>query len=314
MVVDVAVQVALLLASVAGLWLGAGTFVEAAIRLARRLGLSELVVGLTVVAFGTSAPEFVVALGASFEGLGDIAVGNVVGSNVYNLAFVLGTVGLVRSLPVSRRMVYRDGSALLGATALAGAFLYDLHLSRVEGAVMFLGLLAYIGYLLRRGDPPEVSEDDPIVEFERVDAAKLLGGLAVVLVSGDVLVGAASTLARLAGVSEWVIGSTVVAAGTSTPELAVSLVALRQASTGVSVGNVVGSNVMNLLGVVGLTGVVNPVALAPDAHVGLAWMGAVTVLMVVALRSERLLSRLEGGLFVVSELVRWVVGLLGVFT
>lgn len=323
MVLDVAVQVGLLALSVAGLWLGANLFVDAAIRLARRVGLSELVVGLTVVAFGTSMPEFVVALDASVSGLGEIAVGSVVGSNVYNLALVLGTVGLVRALPVSRQMVYRDGSALLAATALGTAFLWDLHLSRLEGGVMFALLVAYIAYLVRRGEQPAFEAGaaatateaaDPVVGFSRLDAGKLVAGLAVVLVSGDVLVGSASTLARIASISEWVIGTTVVAAGTSTPELAVSVVALRRASTGVSVGNVVGSNVMNMLGVVGLAGLVNPVALAGGVHASLAWLVAVTVLMVVALRSDRLLSRVEGGLFVVSEAVRWVLGLLGILS
>lgn len=332
MVLDVAVQVGLLALSVAGLWLGANLFVDAAIRLARRVGLSELVVGLTVVAFGTSMPEFVVALDASTSGLGEIAVGSVVGSNVYNLALVLGTVGLVRALPVSRKMVYRDGSALLAATGLGTAFLWDLHLSRLEGGVMFALLVAYIAYLVRRGEQPAFragapagsadvetehdaeGDDVPAVEFSWRDAAKLVVGLAVVLVSGDLLVGSASALARIASISEWVIGTTVVAAGTSTPELAVSVVALRRASTGVSVGNVVGSNVMNMLGVVGLTGLINPVALTGGVHTSLAWLVAVTVLMVVALRSDRLLSRVEGGLFVASEAVRWVLGLLGILT
>ena len=326
-----AVQVGVVLVTVLGLWVGARLLVDSVVRLARRAGLSDLVIGLTVVAIGTSTPELVVTTDAAIKGLGDIAVGNVIGSNIYNLAFILGVVSLVRVVPIERSIVHRDGLALVASTLLGGAVLFDLAVSRAEG-VLLLGLfVAYTAYLLRTGldspapeDTPGSATNDPDsappgvetsrterVEFPGRDLVLLVAGLAVVLVSGDLMVGAASELARGAGVSEWVIGGTIVAAGTSTPEFAVSLVAIRSGRLGVSVGNIVGSNVFNLLGVMGLGAAVRPLSVGATALGNVGWLLVVSVAMVAALWSGRRLSRPEGGLFACSELVRWTLGLLG---
>ncbi|MFC7234330.1 sodium:calcium antiporter [Halosegnis marinus] len=315
-----AVQVAVVVATVLGLWVGARLLVDSTVRLARRVGLSELTIGLTVVAAGTSTPELIVTAGAAVDGFGDIAVGNVVGSNVYNLAFVLGVVSLLRVVPIERSLVHRDGVMLVASTLLGGAVLLDGTVTRTEGAVLAGLFVLYTAYLLRTGDAGATvaDEDDPPigVATDRVavpgrDALLLVAGLAVVLVSGDLLVGAATTLARGAGVSEWVIGGTVVAAGTSTPEFAVSLVAVRSGRLGVSVGNVVGSNVFNVLGVLGVAAAVRPLAVGPAALDTVAWLLVVSTAMVAALWTGRQLSRPEGGLFALSEVGRWVLGLLG---
>jgi cation:H+ antiporter len=326
-----AVQVGVVLVTVLGLWVGARLLVDSVVRLARRAGLSELVIGLTVVAAGTSTPELVVTTDAAVKGFGDIAVGNVIGSNIYNLAFVLGVVSLVRVVPIERSLVHRDGLALVASTLVGGAVLFDLAVSRFEGALLIGLFVAYTAYLLRTGSdsadleappgsatngldmPPGVDTSrTERVEFPGRDLALLVAGLAVVLASGDLMVGAASELARGAGVSEWVIGGTVVAAGTSTPEFAVSLVAIRSGRLGVSVGNVVGSNVFNLLGVMGLAAAIRPLSVGGAALENVAWLTVVAVVMVAALWSGRQLSRPEGGLFAGSELVRWALGLLGV--
>jgi cation:H+ antiporter len=322
------VQLGLIVATVLGLWVGARLLVDSAVRLARRVGLSELTIGLTIVAAGTSAPELVVTTDAALKGLGDIAVGNVVGSNVYNLAFILGVVSLLRVVPVERSLVHRDGVVLLASTLLAGVVMLDLTVARPEGALLVGLLVAYTGYLLRTGADPEGADVTaggagpeeralPTALTERLsfpgrDAVLLVAGLAVVLVSGDLLVGAASTLARAAGVSDSIIGGTIVAAGTSTPEFAVSLVAVRRGRLGVSVGNVVGSNVFNVLGILGLAAVVRPLSFGAVALETVAWLAVVAALMVAALWTGRRLSRPEGALFAASELARWVLGLLGV--
>jgi cation:H+ antiporter len=253
-----AVQVGIVVASVAGLWVGARLLVDAVVRLARRVGLSELTIGLTVVAAGTSTPELVVTTDAALEGLGDIAVGNVVGSNVYNLAFILGVVSLLRVVPIERSLVHRDGVALLVSTVAGAYVVLDATVTRLEGVVLVGLFVAYTLFLPRTGTeddgsattvgdgspagpdaPPGVSTAaTERVQFRGRDAVLLVAGLIVVLVSGDLMVGAASGLARGAGISEWVIGGTIVAAGTSTPEFAVSLVAMRRGRLGVSVGNV----------------------------------------------------------------------------
>ena len=343
-----AVQVGVLVAPIGGLWLGARLLVDSVVRLARRFDLSELVIGLTIVAAGTSTPELVVSADAALKGFGAIAVGNVVGSNIYNLAFILGVVSLVRVVPIERSLVHRDGVVLVASTLVGAGVLFDHTVSRVEGTLLVVLFVAYTTYLLRTGSEPlnddgsetvapaasvsggtdantgtETGADtagaDAViptalteqVAFRGRDAVFLVVGLAVVLVSGDLMVSAASTLARGAGISESVIGGTIVAAGTSTPEFAVSLVAVGQGRLGVSVGNVVGSNVFNLLGIMGLAAVIRPLAFAPTVLESVAWLVAVVLVMVAALWTGRRLSRWEGGLFAASEVGRWVLGLLG---
>lgn len=309
MVVDLAVPIALLAGSVAGLWLGAHLFVESAVRLARRLGLSEVVIGLTVVAVGTSLPEIAVTVEAALAGTGDIAVGNVIGSNVFNLALILGFVALFGAISVPRSLARRDGIVLFGASALAALVLVDLRLGRLEAGVLVLALAGYLLVLARAGEAPPTGtgDDEP---FRRRDPVLLVAGLVLVLVGGTVLVDAAVTLARAVGVSEWAIGATVVAAGTSTPEFAVSILALRRGRVGVSVGNLLGSNVFNALGVLGIAGLVGPLTIDPAALSDLGWLLVVTGFVTVSLWSGHRLSRAEGGVLVGSELVRWALDFL----
>ncbi|WEL30748.1 sodium:calcium antiporter [Haloferax volcanii] len=321
------VQIGVILVSVLGLWVGARLLVDAAVRSARRFGLSELTIGLTIVAIGTSTPELSVAVDAAYKGLGDIAVANVLGSNIYNVAFVLGVISLFRVIPVAESLVSRDGVALLASTLLGGLVLFDLRVTRLEGALLVAAFVAYTAYLLRgtqteADGATEQSADQSLgdggvtrpitdrIDFPGRDAVFLAGGLALVVVSGDYMVLAASELARGAGVSEWVIGGTIVAAGTSTPEFAVSLVALRRGSLGVSVGNVVGSNILNITGIVGVAAIASPLAVSASALGTLVWLVAVTLLIVAALWTGRVLSRLEGAFFATSEVTRWILGLI----
>ncbi|WP_101295495.1 calcium/sodium antiporter [Halegenticoccus soli] len=331
---SVIVDLALLVVGVVALWGGSRLFVDGAVDLARRLGLSELVIGLTVVAVGTSAPELAVTVDAALVGAADLAVGNVVGSDIYNTAVILGVVTLVRAVQVSRRMLRRDGFVLLATTALLLAVVWDLRVSQFEGALLLALFGAYLLLLLRLA--PDAAEPDPKSESESapgsasdseskpasgnptaggerrgiVDLALLAVGLAVVVAGGHLLVESAVSLARDAGVSEWLIGATVVAAGTSTPELAVSLVALSRGRTNVSVGNVIGSNVFNVLFVLGVAATIAPLSVSRAAFDSALWLLGLTVLLVVALWSGRRLSRPEGGLLVGSEALRWVLGFL----
>ncbi|ELZ88228.1 Na+/Ca+ antiporter, CaCA family protein [Haloferax elongans ATCC BAA-1513] len=314
-----ATQLGIVVATVAGLWVGARLLVDSVVRMARRFGLSEFTIGLTVVAAGTSTPELAVTIDAAIKGFGDLALANVFGSNIYNIAFVLGVVSLVRPVSIAGSILRRDGVVLLVSTLAAGVVVADLAVTRVEGGILAGLFVAYTAFLLRTDrstdgtDATPPTQDGGVVSegasFRGRDVGALLVGLAVVLVSGDLLIQAASALARNAGVSEWVIGGTVVAAGTSTPELAVSLVALRQRSLGVSVGNVVGSNVFNLLGVVGVAALVRPLSVSVTALETYWWLVAISLVVVVALWTGRRLSRVEGALFAGSEVTRWVLGL-----
>lgn len=318
------VQISVILLSILGLWIGARLLVDAVVRLARRFGLSDLTIGLTIVAMGTSTPELAVTVDAALKGLGNIAVANVLGSNIYNLAFVLGFISLLKVIPIAESFVHRDGIALLASTLIGGIAIFDLQVTRFEGVLLVGVLVAYTAYLLRanqsdstvtpnqslseRGITRPVTEQ---VTFRGRDVGLLLGGLALVLVSGDYMVLAASELARSVGISEWVIGGTIVAAGTSTPEFAVSLVAIQRGSLGVSVGNIVGSSIYNITGILGVAAVVRPLVVSGLALETLAWLAGISLLMVAALWTKRELSRKEGALFATSEIVRWILGIFG---
>jgi cation:H+ antiporter len=293
------------LAGVVGLAYGAHLFVRSAVRLARRLGVSDLVVGLTVVAVGTSLPELAVATEAALAGRGGVAVGGVVGSNVYNVAVVLGLVAAVRVVPVSRGLLRRDAVALLATTALLVVVVRDGAVSRVEGAVLLAGFVVYLLVLLRLA-PDRVVADGSSRDARPRDALLLVAGVALVLGGGQLLIDGAVGIARVLGASEWIIGATVVAAGTSTPEAAVSLVALRRGRLGVTLGNVLGSNVLNVLVVLGLAAAVRPVTAGPAAFEGALWLAGLTVVVVVALRSGRKLTRPEGLFLLATEAARWV--------
>ncbi len=300
-----AVDLCIIAVSIGGLWGGAVWLVEAAARIAKRFGMSELMIGLTVVALGTSAPEFAVTVGAALKGQSDISVGNVVGSNIFNLGFTLGGIALIRSISTTRTLVLRDGGMLIGAALLLLFFLRDLTMARWEGVVLMGTLVAYIGLLIYRRQPSE--EEVPAGEMRWHDILRLVAGIGVVVVSGHYLVESASSLARAWGLSEWVIGVTIVAAGTSTPELATSLVALLRGRHGISAGNLIGSDLFNLLGVLGLAAGLRPMTVDSSGYGSLVLLLGMVVLVVVMMRTGWRISRVEGAVLVLINLGRWLV-------
>ncbi|MFC7028697.1 calcium/sodium antiporter [Halomicroarcula sp. GCM10025324] len=294
--------------AIVALWFGADQFVTGASRVAKRLGIPGLVIGLTVVAFGTSAPEFAVTLDAAFSGQPDISVANVVGSNVINLGFILGGVALVQALATSQTLVRRDGLLLVVSTALLLGLVLDGRLGRLEGALLFVLLVGYLVVLVRLGsDRVTAAVDD---SFGWLDAGRLVGGLALVVGGGHLLVLSAVDIAQAVGVSQWVIGITVVATGTSLPEFATSLAAARQGRMGLSAGNLVGSSLFNILGVLGLAALVTPLSVGPVAVESTAWLLGIVVLVTVLFYTDETLSRLEGGLLVALNGVNWALSLL----
>lgn len=301
----------IVLATILGLWFGGSMIVNSAARIARKLGMSELVIGLTIVAIGTSAPEFAVTISAALNGQSDISVGNVVGSNIFNLGFILGGVALVSALPTTRKLVWRDGGMLIGATALLLLFLADLRLAVWEGTILLLALISYVGYLLYVRDGGDKHEEVPEGEFRWLDIPMLIGGIALIVTGGHYLVDAASEIARHFGLSEWVIGVTIVAAGTSAPELATSLVGVLRGHHGISIGNLIGSDLFNLLGVLGLAALIQPMVVASSAYGSLWLLAGLVVGVVLLMRSGWELSRWEGGLLVGVNLVRWVADFAG---
>lgn len=285
-----------------GLVAGAEMVVRGGARLARALGVSPVVVGLTVVAIGTSAPEFVVSIGAAWRGNPDIAIGNVVGSNLANIGIILGVAGLVRPLPVSLRLLRIDVPALMASTAVFAAMVYDGRFNRVEGGVLVALLCALTAFNIRaaRREPPPV-----VAEFAHEfgatnkagrDLLLVAAGLLLLLIGGYLLVESAVAIARGLGISELIIGLTLVAIGTSLPELATSVVAVLREEPDIAVGNVVGSNLFNLLAVLGPVAIITPIPMSPELlRIQVPALLVLTGLLWPTLRSGHTLSRWEAG-------------------
>lgn len=295
----------LIAAGVGLLFFGAEVLVRGASTLAIRSGLSPLLVGLTVVAFGTSAPELVVSTQAALDGLGGIAVGNVVGSNICNVALILGMTALVRPVRVDAQLLRFDIPLMIGVSALAAALLWDEHLGRAEGALLFAGILAYVGASIhmarhRRDSMVELSVRAPSPPGSAVRDLLLVGlGLGLLVLGSKALVEGAVGLATAFGLSETVIGLTIVAVGTSLPELATSMVAAFRGESDIAIGNVVGSNLFNLLAILGAAALVRPLS-APELDlVDLGAMLAAAALLFPMARTRQRLGRVEGGMLLV---------------
>ncbi|MBY0564699.1 MAG: sodium:calcium antiporter [Hyphomonadaceae bacterium] len=283
--------------------LGGEAVVRGAVGVARRLGVSELLIGLTLVGFGTSTPELLTSVNAALAGSSGIAVGNVVGSNIGNILLIFAIVMLVRPVSVAPATIRRDGYIMIGVSVLfvAVATLVG-ELPRWVGGAFLIGLIAYIAFTFlaerRHTDEPNTSAELHVAEVQPHDPGKpslwvsiafALGGLALLIFGADLLVRGAITLAQLAGMSETVIGLTIVAVGTSLPELVASLAAALKGRSDVAVGNIVGSNIYNILGILGLTALIQPVPVPADMiwRDWFAMLAAAVVLVFVALRFGR---------------------------
>jgi cation:H+ antiporter len=286
------------------LTLGAEGLVRGSASLAIRAGLTPLIVGLTVVAFGTSTPELVVSLSASLNGQGDIAIGNVIGSNIFNIGIILGLTALICPVRVRAQVIRHDGPIMIVASLLMVGFLYHGVLSRWSAGILLASLTAYTAYNIRKARK-EVSRDVERQFGEGVpgsskhwslDAAMVGGGLLLLVAGSRLFVTSAVDIARMAGVSEAVIGLTIIAAGTSMPELATSLVAAVRHQPDIAVGNVVGSNIFNILGILGVAAIASPLKTAGITPVDLWVMAAFAVCILPLLYTELKLQRWEGGL------------------
>lgn len=297
---------------VAGLVLlvaGAELFVRGAAGLATRLRVSPLLIGLTVVSFGTSAPEVAVSLSAVFKDSPALAVGNAVGSNIFNTLVILGLSALVAPLVVAVKLIRVDIPIMIGVSILLWLLALDGQLGRLDGAILFSGIILYTGMAIRASKRARRDSPDQIPESDSAEMTPKPGALIAFGVSGFIglllgarwLVDGSVTVAASLGVSELVIGLTIVAAGTSLPEAATSIVAAMRGHRDIAVGNVVGSNIFNILCILGLAGLAAPSGL-PVLAGALAFdipvMVAVSVLCLPIVFTGRAVSRWEGGLFV----------------
>jgi cation:H+ antiporter len=260
---------------IAGLLLliwGADRFVHGAAATGRNLGVAPLLIGLTIVAFATSAPEILVAIVAAARGETDLAVGNAIGSNIANIGLVLGTVAIIKPIEMTSATLRREMPALLAVSLLTVSLFLDSYLSRVDGFVLMTGLVIVMVWLVRIGVRSSAS-DTLTADYEaeiprdmsmRAAIIWLVIGLATLLFGAEFLVDASLEIARALGVSELVIGILLVAVATSLPELAVSLVSALKGEYGLALGNIVGSNTFNSLAVIGIAAIIQPTALPPS--------------------------------------------------
>lgn len=286
--------------------LGAEGLVRGSSSIALRMGVTPLVVGLTIVAFGTGSPEMVVSLRAALADRGDLALGNIVGSNIANIALILGLSALARPLHVRSALLWRELPVMIGVTLLVVALLRDGELGRVDGAILAAGAAVYtIGIYLasRRDRDAEVAaEFSQEMRAPRASTwrsiALVLGGLAGLVVGANVLVRGAVVVAHALGMSDVMIGITIIAIGTSLPELATSVVAALRNDADVAFGNVLGSNILNILLILGVLAMIQPIAATALRPLDIAALVASAVLLYPLLWRGRILNRWEGALLV----------------
>ncbi|MFO7563114.1 MAG: calcium/sodium antiporter [Enhygromyxa sp.] len=284
-----------------GLVFGADRFVFGASNLARRLGVSPLVVGMVIVGLGTSAPEILVSATAAIEGNGALAIGNVVGSNITNIALVLGVAALIRPIELHRDVVRRELPMVLLITAVVAGLLFNGDLTPFDGGVLVLLLALFLVRSIRAGKAASEEDDadkQPLIGHGRA-ALWVLIGLALLVGSSRAVVWGASTIASALGVSDLIIGLTIVAIGTSLPELASTAMSAVKGEHAMAIGNVIGSNIFNLVAVLPFPAFLDPGELDPGLlERDYAVMGGLTVLLLLfALGQNGRINRVEGGVF-----------------
>jgi cation:H+ antiporter len=294
----------MLIAGLALLLGGGELLVRGAVQIAERFHISPMVIGLTVVSFGTSAPELLVSVQAAIDGHPDIAIGNVIGSNIANLALVLGCTALILPIPVTRNTLRIDWPVMMIATLLLLAAAYDLKISQIEGVGFFAFLLLYLSFLFYKSRKESKTRRDLIdakvgEEVKKgsvlIDLLLIIAGSLGLVFGADLLVQGATELASAMGVSEHVVAVTVVAFGTSVPELATSVIAAIRKELDISVGNLVGSNIFNILAVLGITSMVkdipvNDEVLGSDMY----WVIGITLLVFLLSIHKYLIHRWKG--------------------
>lgn len=302
----------LVVSGLIGLIVGGELLVRGAVSAAKSFGISPMVIGLTLVGFGTSSPELVTSLQAALSGSSGIAVGNVVGSNIGNVLLILGIAALIAPIVIDPKAFRRDGTVVVIATLLCLGAVLQGDIGRMVGAGFVVALAAYLGFTLwsemQSGKTPAATvyenEAKAVAGPETSLGVSLLialSGLVITIFGARFLVSGAVSIAQSAGLSEAVIGLTIVAIGTSMPELVTSIIAVRKGEGSVALGNVLGSNIFNILGILGITVLVQPMAVPSEiANLDIWVLCATTLILVAFAQSGWTITRREGGLFVMG--------------
>lgn len=279
------------------LW-GADRLTDGAVAVAEKMKMPQIVIGLTIVAMGTSMPEFCVSLISALKGTSDLAVGNIVGSNIFNTLLIVGVSALVAPMSIMKTTVRKDIPFALVASALLLIMCLDGDISRIDAAILFVMFLIFMYITLRgakaQGTDVEEKEKKPMATW--LSVVWILVGLACLIGGSNLFVDGATAVATKLGVSEAVIGLTIVAGGTSLPELATSVVSARKGNSGIAIGNVLGSNVFNVLAILGLTGVISPMTLKGITMTDLSMMVISIILIWLFSFTKYKIERWEGAI------------------
>ena len=288
------------------LYYGAEFLVKGGVSIALKFKVSPLVIGLTLVAFATSAPELAVSIDASLKGHGDVAMGNVVGSNICNIALILGLSALIAPLPINKKLLKLDMPLMMAASLLLALFFWlNNGVNRWQGALLFIGVVTYTVWSVYTSRKEGVSENDggDEVEMKEVNVLLSIGlviaGLLTLVFGAKFFVGCATFIATRLGVPEAVIALTVVAFGTSLPELATSVVAALKHEQDIAIGNVVGSNIFNILSIMGITPMIKPVTAQGITYLDMGLMLGIAALLWIMMIFGKKLNRAEGTLLLV---------------
>ena len=298
-------DILLIVVGVALVLYGADRLTEGASSLARRMNVPEIIIGLTIVAAGTSAPELFVSLVSALKGTPDLAVGNVVGSNTMNAMLIVGCAAMVAPMTISRSTVKKDIPFSVAASVLLMLLALNSFLGRIDGIVLLLGFACFMVYTLMQAKKGQAA---PVAEEGRqmnpwLSVLWVVAGLAMLVAGSNLFVDSASNVALSLGISEGVVGLTVVAGGTSLPELATSVVAARKGQSAIAIGNVIGSNVFNILLILGLTATISPLQIEGITTIDMAVMLLSVSLVWLFSFTRDTVERWEGGLLVAGYLV-----------
>jgi cation:H+ antiporter len=293
-------DVVLIIAGVAMVLYGADRLTEGASALARRMNVSEIIIGLTIVAAGTSAPELFVSLVSALKGTPDMAIGNVVGSNTMNAMLIVGCAAVVAPMSISRNTVRKDIPFAVAASVLLPLLAIDAELGRIDGIILLAGFAAFMCYTLSQAKAGETApSDETKMQNPWLSVFFVVLGLALLVIGSNIFVDSASRVAYALGLSEAVVGLTIVAGGTSLPELATSVVAARKGQSAIAIGNVIGSNVFNILMILGLTATISPMQIQGITHIDLLMMLGSIVMVWLFSRTKYTVERWEGALLAV---------------
>lgn len=290
-------QVLLLIIGIIVVLKGADWLTAGAVGMAERIGVPQIIIGLTIVAMGTSMPEFFVSLMSAINGTPDLAVGNIVGSNIFNALLIVGCAAMVAPITIQKSTVKKDIPVAVFASVLLMAMTLDGHISRIDAAILFIVFIAYMWITLRGAKHGEV-EDNAAENKKPMNVGKAVGlvilGLVCLVLGSDVFVDNATAIAHAMGISDAVIGLTIVAGGTSLPELATSVVAAKKGNSGIAIGNVLGSNVFNILMILGVTGLITPMTISGITMVDLSMMVISMILLWLFSFTKYRIQRWEG--------------------